>query len=77
METRFWGSLIAADGTYLGTTHGARLPVAFSPGGLVAYVEEDSLGVQRVTVSRLPEDWRSGPRGAGTRSGGRSVRPHP
>lgn len=65
--------LIAADGKYLGTTHGARLPVAFSPGGLAAFVEEDSLGVQRVTVSRLPEDWRSVPRNGAARSAG----PHP
>lgn len=51
--------LIDGEGTYLGTLRGSRLPVAFSRGGLAAYIQEDSLGVQKVSVSRLPDEWRS------------------
>jgi hypothetical protein len=39
-----------------------RIPQAFGPGGLVAYIEEDELEVQRVRVARLPpmEELESG-----------------
>jgi hypothetical protein len=49
--------LIAADGTYLGTFPGARVPQAHSSGGRAAYVEEDELGVVRVVVRRVPRGW--------------------
>jgi len=52
--------LVSGDGVYLGTIQGTRLPVAFSRGGLVATIEEDSLGVQKVMVSRIAADWRPG-----------------
>jgi hypothetical protein len=49
--------VIAADGTYLGTFPGARTPVAYSPGGLAAYMEEDENEVKRVVVRRVPASW--------------------
>jgi len=49
--------LIGSDGTYLGTFAGTRVPVAYSPGGLAAYLEEDDLGVQHVIVRRVPSSW--------------------
>ncbi|HEX2090844.1 MAG TPA: 6-bladed beta-propeller [Longimicrobiaceae bacterium] len=56
---RVWGEpgpidLVTAEGRYLGTITGQRLPQAFSPSGRVAYVERDDLGVQRVIVRQLP-----------------------
>jgi hypothetical protein len=46
--------LVAADGRYLGTLPpGTRIPRAFGPGGLVAYIETDDLDIQRVAVGRL------------------------
>ncbi len=47
--------ILAADGRYLGTIapEGPRIPAAFGPGGLLAYIETDELGVQRVRVVRL------------------------
>lgn len=46
-------------GHYLGTIppDGLRIPDAFGPGGLVAYVETDELDVPRVVVRQLPEGW--------------------
>ncbi len=46
-------------GHYVGTipTDGLRIPDAFGPGGLVAYVERDELDVPRVVVRQLPEGW--------------------
>lgn len=49
--------LISGDGTYLGTFAGSRVPVAYSPGGLAAYVELDELEVQHVVVRRVPGSW--------------------
>lgn len=49
--------LISGDGTYLGTFAGSRVPLAYSPGGLAAYVEEDELDVQHVVVRRVPGSW--------------------
>ncbi|HKP77059.1 MAG TPA: 6-bladed beta-propeller [Longimicrobiaceae bacterium] len=44
--------LVGPRGTYLGTLPGREVPAAFSPGGRVAFVREDSLGIQRVVVMR-------------------------
>ena len=41
-------------GRYLGSyPAGVRMPDAFGPGGLVAFIETDALGVQRVVVRRV------------------------
>lgn len=47
--------LIAADGQYVGTVNsdGFRIPDAFGPRGLVAYLKKDELDVPRVEVKRL------------------------
>lgn len=47
--------ILTADGRYLGTLAEARMPAAFGPGGLAAYVESDALDVPTVVVRRLPE----------------------
>jgi hypothetical protein len=49
--------LITADGTYLGTFQGRRVPQAYSRSGLVAYMEEGENEVQRVVVRRVPTSW--------------------
>ena len=48
--------LFRVDGTYLGTVsaEGLRIPAAFGPDGLVAYIETDQFDVPTVRVSRLP-----------------------
>ena len=50
--------VLTADGGYLGTiaSDGMRIPAAFGPDGLLAYVERDELDVQRIRVSRLEGD---------------------
>ena len=50
--------ILTADGRYLGTLapDGLRIPAAFGPGGLLAYIETDDLGIQRVRVLRLADD---------------------
>ena len=50
--------ILTADGRYLGTlaSDGLRIPAAFGPGGLLAYIETDDLGIQRVRVLRLADD---------------------
>lgn len=47
--------IFAPDGDYVGTLapDGPRIPSAFGPGGLMAYLAEDDLGVQTVRVVRL------------------------
>ncbi len=47
--------LIDSSWQYLGTAAagGVRIPSAFGPGGLAAYIEEDELGVPRVVVRKL------------------------
>ena len=50
--------VLTADGRYLGTLAEARMPAAFGPGGLAAYVEWDDLDVPTVVVRRLPEGLR-------------------
>jgi len=48
--------LFTAEGEYRGTIaeDGPRVPDAFGPDGLVAYIERDELDVPRVVVRRLP-----------------------
>ena len=46
---------IAPEGDYLGTIPDSRMPNAFGPDGLVAYVTADALDVPTVVVRRLPE----------------------
>ena len=50
--------IVTADGQYFGTIapDALRIPAAFGPDGLLAYIEADELGVQRVRVVRLVED---------------------
>lgn len=50
--------VLTPDGQYLGTigVEGMRIPQAFGPDGLVAYIEQDELEVQRVRVARLSDD---------------------
>ena len=52
--------LFTADGTYRGTIaeDGPRIPDAFGPGGLVAYIERDEMDVPVVVVRRLPAELR-------------------
>jgi hypothetical protein len=50
--------IIAASGEYRGTVDDIAMPSAFGPDGLVAFIESDDLGVQRVAVRRLPQGWR-------------------
>ncbi len=48
--------VIGADGSYVGTIRpdGPRIPRAFGPGGLMAYVERDEYDVESVVVRRIP-----------------------
>ncbi|MDE2720820.1 hypothetical protein [Candidatus Palauibacter polyketidifaciens] len=50
--------VLTADGRYLGThaPDGLRLPAPFGPDGLLAYIETDPLGIQRIRVIRLAGD---------------------
>ncbi|MYA64051.1 MAG: hypothetical protein F4Y21_05315 [Gemmatimonadetes bacterium] len=45
-------------GRYLGSypTGATQIPDAFGPGGLVAFIERDDLGVQTVVVKRVPPE---------------------
>ena len=45
-------------GRYVGSyaTGATRIPDAFGPGGLVAFIEKDELGVQSVVVKRVPPE---------------------
>lgn len=47
--------VVTPDGRYLGTlaADGPRIPAAFGPGGLAAYLEADALGVPVVRVMRI------------------------
>ncbi len=49
--------LLAMEGRYLGSYRAGaiRMPAAFGPEGLAAFIEEDELGVRTVVVRRLPE----------------------
>ncbi len=48
--------ILTPDGRYLGSyrTGATRIPDAFGPGGLAAFIERDELDVQTVVVKRLP-----------------------
>ncbi|WP_419860226.1 hypothetical protein [Candidatus Palauibacter sp.] len=50
--------ILTPDGQYFGTIapDALRIPAAFGPDGLLAYIEADELGVQRVRVVRLVGD---------------------
>lgn len=50
--------ILSADGRYFGSLApgGLRIPRAFGPDGLLAYVERDELDIQRVVVVRLAGD---------------------
>lgn len=50
--------VLTGEGGYLGSFADARLPVAFSPGGRAAYLEEAEDGVQRVVVRAVPNSWK-------------------
>ena len=49
--------VLSAEGRYLGSYPAGtiKMPAAFGPKGLAAFVEEDELGVKVVVVRRLPE----------------------
>lgn len=48
--------VISPDGRYLGSypAGSTRMPAAFGPGGLVAFIERDEMNVRSVVVKRLP-----------------------
>ncbi|MEX2284255.1 MAG: 6-bladed beta-propeller [Gemmatimonadota bacterium] len=50
--------IIRADGAYIGTINNAMLPAAVSRTGRAAFIERDELGVEHVTVKRLPATWQ-------------------
>ncbi len=52
--------VLTPEGRYLGTfaADAMRMPLAFGPGGLAAFVEVDEMDVQMVVVRRLPEGMR-------------------
>ena len=52
--------VLTPDGRYLGTFAGeaTAMPDAFGPGGLVAFIERNELGVQTVVVRRMPRGVR-------------------
>ena len=50
--------LVTAEGRYIGTLPAQELPNAVSASGLAAWIVLDDLGVERVSVRRLPANWR-------------------
>ena len=48
--------VISPDGRYLGSypAGSTRMPAAFGPGGLVAFIERDEMNVRSVVVKRMP-----------------------
>lgn len=50
--------ILTADGQYFGTipSDGLRIPAAFGPDGLLAYIDRDELDIQRIRVVRLVGD---------------------
>ncbi len=54
--------IITLEGEYLGTIppEGVRIPTAFGPDGLMAYLSRDEFDVSVVEVRRLPAAWVSG-----------------
>ena len=49
--------LINANGQYLGTVVGQKLPAAVSASGRAAYIERDDMDVEKVVVRKLPAGW--------------------
>jgi hypothetical protein len=49
--------ILGANGDYIGTVKGMPMPNAIGPNGLMAFIETDDLGVQRVSVKRAPAAW--------------------
>ncbi|HEU4562719.1 MAG TPA: 6-bladed beta-propeller [Longimicrobium sp.] len=49
--------VVTADGRYLGTVTGIRLPTAISATGRAAWLERDEDDVERVVVRQLPAGW--------------------
>jgi hypothetical protein len=45
--------VITASGTYVGTIHKGRIPSAFGPNGLVAFVERGEFDIPVITVRRM------------------------
>jgi hypothetical protein len=50
--------LVTAAGKYIGTLAPQPLPDALSASNLAAYIVRDDMGVERVSVRRLPQAWR-------------------
>ena len=50
--------IVTAAGKYIGTIAPQPLPDIVSASGLAAYIVRDDLGVERVSVRRLPANWR-------------------
>jgi hypothetical protein len=50
--------ILRADGVYIGTIPDATVPGAVSKTGRAAFITRDELGVERVTVKRLPAAWQ-------------------
>ncbi|HEX6308813.1 MAG TPA: 6-bladed beta-propeller [Longimicrobiales bacterium] len=50
--------LLTPEGRYIGTLPAQALPNAVSESGLAAWIVTDDLGVEKVTVRRLPASWR-------------------
>jgi hypothetical protein len=50
--------LLRADGAYIGTIAHMVLPAAVSKSGRAVFIERDDVGVERVTVKRLPASWQ-------------------
>ena len=48
--------LLTTDGRYMGSyrTGATKIPDAFGPNGLAAFIETDELGVENIVVKRLP-----------------------
>ena len=50
-------AVLTMDGRYLGSyPSGTIMPDAFGPGGLVAFMEADELGLQTVVVRRVTRE---------------------
>jgi len=49
--------ILTADGRYLGTVRGLKLPVSVSASGRAAWLERDEDEVERVVVRQLPAGW--------------------
>ncbi|HYH83367.1 MAG TPA: 6-bladed beta-propeller [Longimicrobium sp.] len=49
--------IVTADGRYLGTVSGIKLPISISATGRAAYLERDEDDVERIVVRQLPAGW--------------------